>query len=244
MTNQARAISIIVKDLPKKGTLETVNLYLKNVPVFYPVVHEPKNKYQSQDREYSLTAFVDEATKDKLLDEVMLNKTFAQVGKDKTSKPPRRIKYPLSSQVEDGKINYDIVDGMFGLSVAKPEFSKAGKKMAVNVIDTEGKAFTENIGNGSICTLKLFGYRNQDGQLTVTLDTVQVVEHVAYEQKGGNGGVVEDDVFGVSYQVKKVEYTVKADAEESQGEGESQPKQSAVKQATKVLEEDFDDAPF
>jgi len=243
MTNQARAISIIVKDLPKKGTLETVNLYLKNVPVFYPVVHEPKTKYQSEDREYSLTAFVDEATKDKLLDEVMLNKTFAQVGKDKTSKPPRRIKYPLSSQVEDGKINYDIVDGMFGFSVAKPEFSKAGKKMAVNVIDTEGKAFTENIGNGSICTLKLFGYRNQDGQLTVTLDTVQVVEHVAYEQKGGNGGVVEDDVFGVSYQIKKAEDAVKADAEE--GQSQVQHKQAAVKQSVKVLEEDVDDdAPF
>lgn len=242
MTNQARAISIIVKDLPKKGTLETVNLYLKNVPVFYPVVHEPKTKYQSQDREYSLTAFVDEATKDKLLDEVMLNKTFAQVGKDKTSKPPRRIKYPLSSQVEDGKINYDIVDGMFGFSVAKPEFSKAGKKMAVNVIDTEGKAFTENIGNGSICTLKLFGYRNQDGQLTVTLDTVQVVEHVAYEQKGGSGGVVEDDVFGVSYQIKKAEDAVKADAEESHGQ--VQPQQVAVKQSAKVAEEEFDDAPF
>lgn len=243
MTNQARAISVIVKDLPKKGTLETVNLYLKNVPVFYPVVHEPKTKYQSQDREYSLTAFVDEATKDKLLDEVMLNKTFAQVGKDKTSKPPRRIKYPLSSQVEDGKINYDAVDGMFGFSVAKPEFSKAGKKMAVNVIDTEGKAFTENIGNGSICTLKLFGYRNQDGQLTVTLDTVQVVEHVAYEQKGGNGGVVEDDVFGVSYQIKKAEDAVKADVEE--GQGQVEPQQAAVKQSANVVEEEFDDdAPF
>lgn len=241
MTNQARAISIIVKDLPKKGTLDTVNLYLKNVPVFYPVVHEPKTKYQSQDREYSLTAFVDEVTKDKLLDEVMLNKTFAQVGKDKTSKPPRRIKYPLSSQVEEGKVNYDAVDGMFGFSVAKPEFSKAGKKMAVNVIDTEGKAFTESIGNGSICTLKLFGYRNQDGQLTITLDTVQVVEHVAYEQKGSNGCVVEDDVFGVSYQIKKAEDTVKADDEDSG----PQPEQSAVKQAPKVVEEDFDeDAPF
>lgn len=243
MTNQARAISIIIKDLPKKGTLETVNLYLKNVPVFYPVVHEPKTKYQSEDREYSLTAFVDEVTKDKLLDEVMLNKVFAQVGKDKTSKPPRRIKYPLSSQVEEGKVNYDAVDGMFGFSVAKPEFSKAGKKMTVNVIDTEGKAFTENIGNGSICTLKLFGYRNQDGQLTVTLDTVQVVEHVAYEQKGGNGGVVEDDVFGVSYQIKKAEDAIKADDEDSGPQ--PQPEQSAVKQPAKVVEEDsFDDVPF
>ena len=87
--------------------------------------------------------------------------------------------------------------------------------------------------------VKLFGYRNQDGQLTVTLDTVQVVEHVAYEQKGGNGGVVEDDVFGVSYQVKKAEDAVKADVEEAQGDGK--PKQA---HPPKVVEEDFGDAPF
>ena len=198
--------------------------------MFYPVLHEPKTKYQSQDREYSVTVFVDEETKDKLLDEVMLNKTFAAVGKDKTSKPPRRIKYPLSSQVEEGKVNYDVVDGMFGFSVAKPEFSKAGNKMVVNVIDKDGKAFTENVGNGSVCTLKLFGYKNVEGQLTVTLDTVQVLELVPYEQKGAGSGVVEDDVFGVSYEVRKAEQTEK-------GEEKSQaPVQKQVAQP----EEDFD----
>lgn len=75
--------------------------------------------------------------------------------------------------------------------------------MSVNVIDAEGRAFTENVGNGSVCTLKLFGYKNQDGQLTVTLDTVQVIEHVPYDQKASSG-VVEDDVLG-TYALKKVE---------------------------------------
>ena len=203
MSNQ-KAISIIVKQLPKSGTLETFNVYIKNTPVFYAAVHEPKLKYQSTDKEFSLTSFVDEETKDKLIDEVMLNKSFAQVGKDKTSKAPRRIKYPLSSQVEEGKVNYDVVDGLFGFNVAKPEFSKKGNPMSVNVIDAEGNAFTENVGNGSICTLKLFGYKNQDGQLTVTLDTVQVIEHVPYEGKT-SADSVEDDVLGVSYKVKKTE---------------------------------------
>lgn len=203
MSNQ-KAISIIVKQLPKSGTLETFNVYIKNTPVFYAAVHEPKLKYQSTDKEFSLTSFVDEETKDKLIDEVMLNKSFAQVGKDKTSKAPRRIKYPLSSQVEEGKVNYDVVDGLFGFNVAKPEFSKKGNPMSVNVIDAEGNAFTENVGNGSICTLKLFGYKNQDGQLTVTLDTVQVIDHVPYEGKT-SADSVEDDVLGVSYKVKKAE---------------------------------------
>ena len=194
--------SIIVKQLPKSGTLETFNVYIKNTPVFYAAVHEPKLKYQSTDKEFSLTAFVDEETKDKLIDEVMLNKSFAQVGKDKTSKAPRRIKYPLSSQVEEGKVNYDVVDGLFGFNVAKPEFSKKGNPMSVNVIDAEGNTFTDNVGNGSVCTLKLFGYKNQDGQLTVTLDTVQVIEHIPYEGKT-SADSVEDDVLGVSYKVKK-----------------------------------------
>ena len=196
--------SIIVKQLPKSGTLETFNVYIKNTPVFYASVHEPKLKYNSTDKEFGLTAFVDEDTKDKLLDEVMLNKSFAQVGKDKTTKAPRRIKYPLSSQVEEGKVNYDVVDGMFGVGLAKPEFSKKGNRMSVNVIDAEGNTFTENVGNGSVCTLKLFGYKNQDGQLTVTLDTVQVIEHIPYESKGAADSV-EDDVLGVVYKVKKTE---------------------------------------
>lgn len=195
--------SVIVKQLPKSGTLETFNVYVLNAPVFYAAVHTPKSKYQSTDKEFSLTAFVDEATKDKLLDEVMLNKGFALVGKDKTTKPPRRLKYPLSSQVEEGKTHYDVVEGMYGFGLAKPEFSKKKNPMTVNVIDTEGKAFTQDIGNGSVCTLKLFGYRNPEGQLTVTLDTVQVVEHIPYESKGGDGNVV-DDVLG-TYAVKKVE---------------------------------------
>lgn len=208
MTKKAQLkTEVITRDLPKKGDFETLNIYLKNVPVFYPVVHEVKKKFQSEEREYSTTVFVDEEAKDKLLDDVMVNKTFALVGKDKTSKPPRRIKFPLSSQTEEGKVNYDLVDGMYGFSVAKPEFSKQGNKMSVNVIDVDGNAFTENVGNGSVVNLKLFGYKNREGQVVVTLDTMQVVEHVPYEGKGSSDSV-QDDVLGVSYAVKKVEQPV------------------------------------
>ena len=227
--------SVIVKQLPKSGTLETFNVYILNTPVFYAKVHDVKFKYQSTtDKEYSLTSFVDEETKDKLLDEVMLNKTFAQVGKDKTSKAPRRIKYPLSSQVEEGKTNYDVVDGLFGFTVAKPEFSKAGNKMSVNVIDKEGQPFTADIGNGSVCTLKLFGYKNVEGQLTVTLDTVQVIEHVPYESKGGDGSV-EDEVLG-NYKVKKAE--PKAEEEEA-----DKPAPKAAPEPVAIDEEE-DPLPF
>ena len=216
---------IIVKDLPKTGSLETLNIYVMNATVFYPVVHEPQKKYQSEDREYSVLCFIDEEAKDKLLDEVLVNKTFALVGKDKTSKPPRRIKFPLSSQVEEGKANYDTVDGMYGFSVARPEFSKKGNPMTINVIDKDGNAFTENVGNGSVCNIKMFAYRNQDDQAVVMLDTVQVIEHVPYEAKG-NSGSVEDDVLGVTYKTKQVDTPVE------DGQKTAKPKQS---------EPDFDD---
>jgi hypothetical protein len=214
--------SIIVKQLPKAGTLETFNVYIKNTPVFYASVHEVRTKYQSTDKEFSLQAFVDEESKDKLIDEVMLNKTFAEVGVTKTTKAPRRIKFPIASQVEEGKVNYDIVKGMHGFTVAKPEFSKKGNPMSVNVIDKDGNAFTENVGNGSICTLKLFGYKNQDGQLTVTLDTVQVLEHVPYEGKT-SADSVEDDVLGVSYKVKKVEGKVEQEESKSKAKPQAEP---------------------
>lgn len=228
--------SVIVKQLPKSGTLETFNVYVLNAPVFYAAVHTPKSKYQSTDKEFSLTAFVDEATKDKLLDEVMLNKGFALVGKDKTTKPPRRVKYPLSSQVEEGKTNYDVVEGMYGFGLAKPEFSKKGNAMTVNVIDTEGNAFTQDIGNGSVCTLKLFGYRNPEGQLTVTLDTVQVIEHIPYEGKT-SADSVDDDVLGVSYKVKKAEH--KAEEQEAPA-----PKAKAAPAAEDVDTSFEQDLPF
>ena len=233
MTNKQ---SIILKDLPKSGGLESANLYILNAPVFYAAVHETKKKFQSDDKEYSLTAFIDEETKDKLLDEVMVNKTFAQVGITKTSKPPRRIKYPLGSQVEEGKVNYDAVDGLWGFNLAKPEYSKKGNLMSVNVIDKEGNPFTDNIGNGSVCTLKLFGYKNVDGQLVVTLDTVQVIDHVPYEGKTSSDSVV-DDVLG-SYKVKKVE----AKVEEQEAPA---PKAKPTPQPVPENDDDqFGDIPF
>lgn len=226
--------TIIVKDQPKSGTLETLNIYVMGAKVFYPVVHAPKNKYQSTDREYSITVFIDEAAKDKLLDEVLVNKTFSQVGVCKTSKPPRRIKYPLSSQVEEGKVHYDEVDGLFGFNVTKAEFSKQGKPMTINVIDKDNKPFDENVGNGSVCNIKMFAYRNQDGQAVVMLDTVQVIEHVPYEAKEGGSGVVNDDVFG-SYQIQQADAPA-----QKQDEAANTPVPKGKKQAPAA--EDFDDS--
>lgn len=222
----AKETSIVLKELPKKGDLETFNLYLKNVPVFYPVVHEVKKKYQSEEKEFSVTVFIDEPTKDKLEDEVAVNKTFAKVGVSKTSKPPKRVKYPLSSQAEEGKLNYDEVEGMWGFTVTRPEFSKKGNKQTINVIDKDGNAFIENVGNGSVCNIKLFAYKNRDGQLVVTLDTLQVIEHVAYEAAASSDSV-DDDVLGVSYKVKKAEPAVEQPVQQEKPVPQERPKAQA-----------------
>lgn len=240
MTNKTE---VIVRDLPKSGTLETANVYIKNAVVFYAAVHEPKLKYQSTDKEFSATVFVDEEAKDRLLDEVMVNKSFSQVGITKTSKPPRKIKYALSSQVEEGKANYDLVDGLWGFNIAKPEFSKKNLPMNVNVIDTEGNAFTENVGNGSVVNLKLFGYKNQDGQLTVTLDTMQIVEHVPFEGKGSSDSV-EDDILG-NYKLKKSEAKPAEKEEEPQAPTPAaKPKSKAAPQPAQDFDSFDDDIPF
>lgn len=240
MTNKTE---VIVRDLPKSGNLETANVYIKNAVVFYAAVHEPKLKYQSTDKEFSATVFVDEEAKDRLLDEVMVNKSFAQVGITKTSKPPRKIKYALSSQVEEGKANYDLVDGLWGFNIAKPEFSKKNLPMNVNVIDTEGNAFIENVGNGSVVNLKLFGYKNQDGQLTVTLDTMQIVEHVPFEGKGSSDSV-EDDILG-NYKLKKSEAKPAEKEEEPQAPTPSaKPKAKSAPQPAQDFDSFDDDIPF
>lgn len=229
MSKQVKT-EVIVRELPKSGGLETVNIYIKNAVVFYAAVHEAKKKYQSEAKEFSAQVFVDEEAKDNLLDVVMVNKTFAEVGVTKTSKPPRKIKYMTSEQADEGKVNYDVVKGLWGFNVAKPEFSKKNNPMTVNVINTKGEAFTDNIGNGSVVNLKLFGYRNVDNQVVITLDTVQVVEHITYEGRATSDSV-EDDVLG-SYKVKKAETKV------VEGEKEEAPKAKSAQPESEAFDDE------
>lgn len=176
-------------------------LYLKNVPVWFASVHEPKDKYQvnpaaknKSTREYAMTVFVNDEDREKLEDEVMINKQLFAVGKDKTKK--RKIKFPLKKQLkdEDG-FAYDEVKGMHGMQLTLNEFTNGGKPSQLLVVDKDGKPFDELIGNGSVCNIKCFGYRNQDDQLVVAMNIVQVLEHVPYE--GGNSGKIVDDELGI-----------------------------------------------
>lgn len=198
MTNTIKTEAILTQE----GKFEF--LYLKNTPVYFAKILELSKKYQSDDSEYQMTVFVDTDTREKLelpVDEggVAINKQLFEVGKDRNKK--KKIKFPLESQLKDGeKVPYDSVEGLHGLSLSLNEFTKKGNKSILKVVDKDGKDWDKSkaIGNGSIVTVKCFGYRNQDEQLVVSLNLVMVVEHVPYEG-GGAGGMVEDSILGVSY---------------------------------------------
>jgi len=184
------------------------NIYILDVPIIYASVQEPKNKWTpegvaagSLGKEYSLTAFVDDEVKDYLYDDLLLNKSLLKVGVDKNKK--RQIKYKLTHQVNDAEEGwvsaYDPYENLYGVSLTLPSLKKNGTPNVLNVIDTEGNQIDDLVGNGSVCTIKLFYYTNNDGQKNVTLDTIMLKELVAYEG-GGAGG--DDDVFGVKVQHK------------------------------------------
>lgn len=185
-------MNVVVKEA---GKFEHV--YIMGAVLYFPRLMSPQKKYQSEDRQYSVVAFVDKGVRDKLeLPQedggVFLNKQFYEVGVDKNKK--KRIKYPTSDQNEEN--HFDDVKGMHGVSITAPEFKKNGDKTVVRVVDSEGGDWDKDkpIGTGTKANIRMWGYRNEDGQLNVTMDVVQIVEYV----EGSGGGGFVDDVLGVT----------------------------------------------
>lgn len=186
----------------KEGKFELV--YIVDAIAYYPVIKEAKKKHtppkpdapnQSQN-EYSMNVFVSDEDREKLED-MLINKQLFKVGVDKNKK--RKIKYPLDKFPE--------LEGLNGMNLTCHEFTNAGKPSNFKVIGKDGKDFDELVGNGSIVTVKLWGYRNNDGELNVQMNLVQVKEHVPYSS--GGGGMVTDDILGVTYDSSASEKTKK-----------------------------------
>ena len=182
--------------IKKDGKFEF--LYLKNVPVFYASVHTPKKMFEvnpdaknPSTREYSVTVFVDADTREVLEDKVLLNKTLFEAGKDKNKK--RKIKFPLTN--DKGEELYAPVEGMHGFTLTRKELTNEGKPVSIVVVDDKGQPMTEDIGNMSICNIRVWGYRNKEDMLVVALDLIQVLEHIPYT--GGNSGRIVDDELGI-----------------------------------------------
>lgn len=154
--------------------------------VQYANVYKPRLAYKSKtDYEYSINIFVDKEDVT-ACDDIPLNKTFFEVGVDKNKK--KAIKYPLETHQE--------FEGKFGCGINRPAENKQGVKAFITVIDIDRKPFKKLIGNGSKVKIKCFGWRNEDGLLSINLDTLQVLEHVPYVENN----IVTDDEFGGAYE--------------------------------------------
>lgn len=169
----------------KKGSnLEMGHLYFKNVPVTFAQILKPSAKYQSTDTAYQLNLFINKDTMDKL-ETIGLNKEMAEVGVTKIKKGQNRgnIKYKLDEHNAD-------YEGMFAANFSRDTVKRDKDGVFVKeyaplkVVDTNGDDFTQEVGNGSVCHVKLFAYRNSEDSLVVMLDTVVVVEHVVYTKEG------------------------------------------------------------
>lgn len=223
----------------KGKNLEMGSLYFKNVPVTYAQVLKPGKKYSSDDTAYQLNLFINQDTMDKL-DEIGINKEMAYVGVTKIKKGQRRgeLKYPL----DDTNKHYE---GMFAANFSRNTVKrdKDGayvKDLApLKVLDAQGNPFTQEVGNGSVCTVKMFAYRNSDNMLVVMLDTVVVIDHVPYNR---------DD----SYYDEELGITIKLDTSQASSDDVQddelieQPKTKAkpTKAPVDVPDEPESDCPF
>lgn len=185
---------VIQKDSNK---FEQVYIMGGDAVLYYPRLNKPYPKHKSDEKQYSVTVFVDTETRNKLempVDEggVFINKQFYEVGVDRNKK--KKIKFPTSNQVGEDERHYDDVKGLHGFSMTCPEFKKNGEKFVVNVVDGDGNPLKESVGTGSKGNIRSWGWRNEEGQLNITLDTVQVTELVE-APSSGNGGF--DDIMGI-----------------------------------------------
>lgn len=197
--------TVVLKETGKKDHRgrKTYHLYVKNVPCYYATIIEPKLKYESTtEKEYSITVFVDDETREYLENEIRINKTLCKVGVDRNKK--RKIKYATE--------DFPLVEGLSGFNLTKNEKTRDGKTMFINVLKKEGgKAvkMTDQVGNGSIVTVKCYATYNDDDLLVAKLDTIVVEEHVPYD---GNSEV-HDDELGITYELQ---FPDEGDEEEGQ----------------------------
>jgi hypothetical protein len=230
--------ALVVKQNPKNK--DFYDVYIKGATAFYASVHQPKMKYQaekmdpSQQKEYTATLFVQQDVADYLMDVMRINKTFFEVGVSKNKL--RKVKFPISTQVEEGKHHYDDVQGLWGAQFSLPEYAKSGKRNNVLVVDSNGKPTQELVGNGSVVTVKLSGYRNDEGLLNLRLHTMKVEQLVAYE--GGGGGIVDDEL-GINISADELEAIRERNAIVEEGASDEDEYGSPRKRNSNDSEEDL-----
>lgn len=245
------SVKYVVSQAAAGNKLEMGYLYFKNVPVTYAKIHESSKKMNSEDKAYQMNIFIDADTME-AVEELGVNKNFSQVNVTKISKGLNRGKLKFPVKDADGNPTANApYEGMFATQLSR-ETVKRDKKTneivkeyePLKVVDTEGNPFTADVGNGSICHVKLFVYRNTEGMLNTMMDTVVVVDHVEYVKAGNDG---YDEELGIT--VKSAPKAPAIDPELQSGSGEAKvaPKAKPAPKAAPVESNEIDlddDIPF
>ena len=234
----------------KGDKLEMGYLYLKNVPVTYAQIHTPSTKMASEDKAYQMNVFMDAETQEKWED-YGVNKQLSQVGVTKLSKGKNRgkIKYPVKTDDGEDTANTPY-EGMYATQLTRDTVKRDKKTNEITkthdplkVVDSQGNPFTDDVGNGSICHVKLFVYKNKEGMLNAQMDTVVVVEHVPYIKAGGSDGYDEEFGFAIKSAAKAPAIDPELSDDVPVAEVAAKPK-VAQKPAPVVEEDDLDGSPF
>jgi hypothetical protein len=142
--------------------------------VEYATVHSPKNKYQSQDKEYQVTALLD----DKAMADfkIIMNKHNIQ---EEVLNPSAR---KTQSRFKDGE------NGIKKLTFKRNELKADGSPAKIKVKAADGKTDIPKdilIGNGSTCIIHFFVYQDaKSGEGVFRLSGLQVLDLVEYDAGG------------------------------------------------------------
>lgn len=139
--------------------------------VEYATVHVPKNKFESKDKEYQVTALLD----DKAMADfkIIMNKHNIQ---EEVLNPSAR---KTQSRFKDGE------NGIKKLVFKRNELKADGSPVKIQVKAADGRTDIPKdilIGNGSTCIIHFFVYKdNKSGEGVFRLSGLQVLDLVEYD---------------------------------------------------------------
>lgn len=156
--------------------------------VEYASVHNPKNKYQSQDKEYSVTALLD----DKSMSDFKLIMDKHNIQEEVLNPSARKTQ----SRFKDGE------NGIKKLVFKRNELKADGSPAIVKVTAADGRTLVPEsilIGNGTTAVIHFFVYKDQkSGEGVFRLSGLQIIDLVEYSSgksfEARKGFVVPDDI--------------------------------------------------
>lgn len=160
-----------------KETDGFMNIYLKDVVIFWEKLRVPGTKYESTEKEYSVTVILD---KDDVreLKKQKVNKQFKEIGVDELGEA------------------YQDYEGYFIMKLTSPLVNSKGNPSIIFVTSPDGDIPDDVIiGNGTKGNIRLMAWEGKGkakGKLTVRPDALVVTDLVEGEAKGGSGGFDEE----------------------------------------------------